>query len=750
MTNYRKYVILANVFEKIGSHVNAHPIRIIIVWAVICVVAFMAALTGLGGPSLFERLHSGEPEIAGAQATVGREILADLQAKQEDQTGEAITLAVLGVNAQDVASEILALAEKLGSQEQIDIIAHPLLQGLDDELSSASGAGDGFIIVTNLKADLGDSQARIGLDLTTSAYRDFAAALIAEHAKAKTFYGSDTLIVDAITEQLSKDLKTGELIALPIALIIMVFVFGGFLAAAKPLVGALASIGTAFGVLWLFSLNNTLEASVVNVISILGLGLSIDYALLIVSRFKEELKLATQTLRPGLAVREALIRCLQTAGKTVLFSALIVAISISALLFFDSAILWSIGLGALLVVLLALATALTLVPALLRLSGAKLLAPSPLQRIGFFNRVLAKTSDVSSDQGVFYHLTARVQAHPVRYLVAAFILLAIFAAPLAGMQLRNSGIELLPKDNPQRHFSEQLAQNFPQTTPAQITVLTKSDDDATATMLAELQEVAHLSQIQAPVPMGDGYQLFGLRLQSDDAASPEALQVVKDIRNLPSAKANPTYVLGQAASQVDFNEDLSSHAALAALIVILATFVLLFLMTGSLLIPLKALLTNLLSICAALGITVWVFQENHLSGVLNFTSTGGVETFVAVLVVAFAFGLAMDYEMFLLSRVKEFYDQGDSNDEALRKGIQRSGRIITSAALIIVCVFSGFIAGEIIIIKQVGLALAVAVFLDATVVRLILVPATMTLLGRWNWWAPAPLRRLHEKLNLSH
>ncbi|CPU64087.1 transmembrane transport protein mmpL13a [Mycobacteroides abscessus] len=185
-------------------------------------------------------------------------------------------------------------------------------------------------------------------------------------------------------------------------------------------------------------------------------------------------------------------------------------------------------------------------------------------------------------------------------------------------------------------------------------------------------------------------------------------------------------------------------------IVVGATLVLLFLMTGSVVVPVKALLTNALSLAASLGVLVWAFQDGHLEGLLNFSSVGGIETYVVALVVAFAFGLAMDYEVFLLARIKELYDAGLSNDEAVRLGLQRSGRIITSAAAIIVVVFAGFVFGDLLVIKEVGFALAVAVLIDATIVRLLLVPATMTLLGRYNWWAPGPLRRVHRRLAITH
>ena len=232
---------------------------------------------------------------------------------------------------------------------------------------------------------------------------------------------------------------------------------------------------------------------------------------------------------------------------------------------------------------------------------------------------------------------------------------------------------------------------------------------------------------------------------ADDAAT----DVVNEIRDVRPAEPQ-TWVTGQAAILVDFTEQLRHDVPIALLFVVLATLILLFLLTGSVLIPIKALIMNLLSLGATFGILVLIFQDGRFESILGFSSTGGIEATLPVIIFAFAFGLSMDYEVFLLSRIKEFHDQGYDNDDSVRLGLQRTGRIITSAALLIIIVFAGFALGDLLAIKENGIALATAVFIDATLVRIILVPATMTLLGEWNWWAPGPLRRLHDKLGLSH
>jgi RND superfamily putative drug exporter len=246
-------------------------------------------------------------------------------------------------------------------------------------------------------------------------------------------------------------------------------------------------------------------------------------------------------------------------------------------------------------------------------------------------------------------------------------------------------------------------------------------------------------------PLGDAYRLVAIRV-SGPPASDEAQDLVTTITAL-----NPgfeTYVGGQASGQIDFLDSMSRGAPYAVALVVIGTFVLLFLMTGSVVIPVKALVLNVISLGAALGVVVWIFQDGNLEGLLNFSSVGAVESMVPFLVLAFGFGLSMDYEVFLLSRIAEEYEAGAPSDRAVSLGLQRTGRIITSAALLIVIVFAGFIAGDILIIKEMGTALVAAVLIDATIVRMLLVPATMTILGQWNWWAPGPLRRLHERFGI--
>ncbi|HEX2704861.1 MAG TPA: MMPL family transporter, partial [Candidatus Lustribacter sp.] len=307
------------------------------------------------------------------------------------------------------------------------------------------------------------------------------------------------------------------------------------------------------------------------------------------------------------------------------------------------------------------------------------------------------------------------------------------------------GPELLPKDSPVRVFFSSLARDFPYASGPEVSVAAQGSLDE-VTRWAE-GSVATLPGVLSARTEQRSPQIVAVSVYVDGAAQDQASRdVVASIRE--NRPAFQTWVAGPAARLADFTASTASRAPFAGAVVALGTLALLFLLTGSLVIPLKALVLNLLSLGASLGILVWVFQQGHLEWALGFSSNGAIESFIPLLVLAFGFGLSMDYEVFLISRIAEIYHGGGTTDDAVWHGLQRSGRIITSAALLIVIVFAGFIAGQLIVIKQTGLALTTAILLDASLVRMLLVPATMTLLGEWSWWSPAPLRRWHAKYGI--
>lgn len=723
------------------------------IWLLLTVAFFALAMTGFGGQSLFDRLHSGEPRVPGSESEAARQLIDEHVA-----AGDEITLTVLDVDLSD-PEQVTAAGQAAGTLHSqvlavdgVSEIVTPFVfdAHIQDPQAApiVSADADGFLVIVTLANDLTADATSTTTEQVNDYLRAFPQSISSE---ASGIISSVEVFTDEIITQVQHDLITGELVALPISLLIMVVVFGGFLTAGMPLAGAVASIGGGLGALLGFSHLIDLDSVVVNVVTVLGLGLSIDYGLLIVSRFREELHTAQRAelaqtsggaagrrrrrTRTDPVVLAATRATLRTAGRTVAYSALIVAISVSGLLLLRPEILRSLSAAGLAVVLIALATALTLVPALLVLLGRRMLRPPLLARVRGLRRVVGALGDVAPQEGFFSRLAGGVQRRPWWVLVIVSALLLLMAAPLLGLQLRNSTTDLLPTESEQRDVTTIWQQDYPLVAEPTMSVLAEGSGDQVATLSERIEGLAGVAAVDPPEAIGADHHTLGVRAATDDAGGPAATELVGQIRDLRASSDMEFWTYGQAPNQVDFTEALWQGLPWAAGVVILATFALLFAMTGSLLVPAKALVVNLLSIAASLGLTTWIFQDGHLEGLLGFTSVGGLESYVVAVVVAFGFGLAMDYEVFLLARIKELYDGHGDNDRAVRYGLQRSGRIITSAALVLMVVFGGFVAGDLLVIKQVGVALAITVAIDATLVRMLLVPATMTLLGHRNWWA---------------
>ena len=721
-----------------------------LVWSILTIAGFAAA-TGAFGEGLFARLNAGEATVA-SESTTGREIL-----NAASTAGASLSLIVQGAATTDpaVAGRVTAATRDLLAIPGVAQVVNPLVArgGRSGPAAAALTAkdGTGFLVSATLEPDLAKAEQTAALTAAQARLTTLSGDISRAVPGASGQVGGGTLLFDAITGQVEKDLVRGELIALPVSLLVMVLVFGGFLAAGMPVAGAVASIGGALATLLGFSYLIDLDAAVVNVVTVLGLGLCIDYGLLIVSRYREELRrhLGERTTRSTRQARtDALVQTMSTAGRTVLFSGVTVAISLSGLLLFEARILRAVGAAGVSVVVVALLVALTLVPALLALAGGRMVRPGLLSRIPGLRRLTNRFGDVAPPEGFFSRLARWTQRRPWLVVGGVLLILGILAAPALRMELRSSGAQLLPPSAPDRQFFDTLAEQYPASGIPTIQVVGETTPQAMASLATSISGMDGVELVPPPRAVGDQHAVVSVFMADPDPGSIQAKDVVAAIR--ADRPDYPIWVTGQTAALMDFTHALATQAPAAIAVVVLATFVLLFLLTGSILVPIKALLINVVSLGASLGVLVWVFQDGHGESVLGFRSTGGIETIIPILVVALGFGLAMDYEVFLLSRIKEFRDNGLENDEAVVAGLQRSGRIITSAALIVVLVFSGFVAGELLVIKQTGVALAVAVAIDATLVRCLLVPATMTLLGEWNWWAPAPLRRLHDKLGLRH
>ena len=537
--------------------------------------------------------------------------------------------------------------------------------------------------------------------------------------------GGEQLLDDEMSELAEKDAQRAEMISLPIALVVMAIVFGGVLAAGLPLAVALSGAGVTL--LALAGLAGLTDVSLyaVNVTLMLGIGLGIDYGLLVISRFREE-------RGAGLDVPAALHRTMATAGRTVVFSAATVAVALVGLAVFPDPTIRSLAYAGVGVVLTTMVAAVSLLPALLAWGGHRLSPAAP-----------------ASSHGPFARLAHLVMRRAVPVVVVVGLGLVLLAAPFLHARFDDIGVHALPESSETRQVAEAIDARFPAVTAEPVEVVADVDPDDPR-LAAWVDGVSRLPGVAGATIDDDvsGAGVTVVEVQAEGETNGRTAQaVVREVRALDPGF--PVLVGGDPAEIVDLEDSITSRLPIVIGIVVVATFVLLFLMTGSVVVPVKAIVMNVLSLGATFGALVLVFQDGHLSGLLGFDPPGSLDLIMPVIVFVFAFGLSMDYEVFLLSRIREVWEETGDNELAVAQGLQRSGRIITSAALLIVIVFAGFAAGEIVAMKQLGLGLAVAVIVDATIVRCLLVPATMKLMGRWNWWAPASLARLHARIGLT-
>jgi RND superfamily putative drug exporter len=546
--------------------------------------------------------------------------------------------------------------------------------------------------------------------------------------------GGEAAEID-VNEIVGKDLARAELMAFPILLLLSFWFFRSLVAAALPLlVGGISIVLTMLG-LTIAAEGIDISVFALNLVTGLGLGLAIDYSLFIVSRYREELAVHG----PGAV---ALRNTLNTAGRTVLFSSLTVAAALASLLVFPQKFLYSMGIGGVLVALIAAGVALVVLPAVLAMLGTRVnaLAPARLKRAN-------EAESRRTESGFWYRLSHFIMRRPGRVAVAAATFMIALGLPFLGVKFTSVDERVLPPDNEARVVSTQLAQDFPpnRTTPVYVVAETSSraELDGYAKRIERLPGAAAVSP---PRPLARDVARIDV-VSRGGQLSDSSQQLVSDIRALDPEF--DTLVGGRTAEFMDQRHSIGQHLPLALAIVALATLVVLFLMTGSVVLPIKAIIMNALTLSAAFGLLVLVFQDGRLEGLLDYESLGALDLTQPVVLFAVAFGLSTDYGVFLLGRIKEARDRGASDREAVAIGLERTGRIVTAAALLFCVAIGAFATSQIIFIKQVGLGTAFAVLLDATIIRALLVPALMEMLGKWNWWAPRPLRKLHERIGLS-
>jgi RND superfamily putative drug exporter len=663
------------------------------------------------------------------------------------------------VDSPDVAAAGRALTAKLGTEP-----------GVRGAVSYWTGAGPA----------LRSTDSREAL-VVASVDDDHQKALVTRYEKAAADGpitvepGGQAAVNRDINAHVTKDLGMAESIAIPLTLVLLIVAFAGVVAAALPLgVGLVGILGGFAGLSVIGSLTDV-SIFAVNLTTAMGLGLGIDYALLMVSRFREELAERRPASGEPMSTpdkRAAVVATVRNAGRTILFSGATVIVALAVMLVFPPYFLKSMAYAGIAVTLVTMLTAVLALPAVLLLLGERVNALRVGGLVGLFRRrraarAAAPAGPREATESPFWRAVATwVMRRPLLAGLPVVALLLALAAPVLNVSFATPDDRVL-NAAPSRHVGDVLREDFNADVSGAMNVVINGElsDGGLAGYATTLSRLAGVGRVDSAVgtfaagrlttPPGPANARFNAPgatflqvVPTVDPMSSAGTTMAHEARALPAPAGTQVLVGGVSAELVDGKHAIGSRLPLAIGLIALATFVLLFLFTGSVVLPLKALVLNGLVLAAVLGVSVWIFQEGHLTGLFGFTP-GPLDTSMPVLLFCIAFGLSMDYEVFLLSRIKEEHEAGTSNTEAVAAGVARTGRIVTTAALLLAVTFVAFATGSVRFMQMFGLATALAIVLDATLVRGILVPAFMRLAGGANWWAPAPLRRLHARIGLS-
>ncbi len=682
---------------------------------VVLVAATFFALSAALGAGVASRL-----DPFGVDDPATESVIADQRLEDAGFRETSLVVLVEGVDprAADGRARIAAISRKLERDHGVASLSSFITTGSADFISRDGDA----------------TYLAVGLEPTDDRARQDAAERIA-HSLADepgVTVGGSALAERQVNTQVESDLRTAELYAFPLLFLLSLLFFRSLVAALLPLlVGVLAIVGT-FLTLRVATELTSVSIFALNVATALGLGLAIDYSLFVISRYREEIA----RTGPGL---EAMRRTLATAGRTVLFSSLTVAGALASLLVFPQRFLYSMGIAGLFVSLIAAAIALTVLPAILALLGRRVnaLAPAFLAR-------RAERDAHPAQEGFWYRLARLVMRFPGRTAAATAALLIALGLPFLGVKFTFVDAQVLPESASAHQVDDTLRTDFPPHRDTPITLAVEGDADKAGRVAAAAARLPGVAAVRSPQPVGERDYVVSV-ISATEPLGDESQELVRDLRALD----DQTLVTGTTAHYRDLQASLGDHLPVALGIVVVLTIALLFAMTGSLVLPLMQVVMNALGLATMFGILVLVFQDGRLEGLLDYTSQGGLEAPQLLLLFATIFGLSTDYGVFLLSRIKEAREGGLPDPEAVKVGVERTGRIVTAAALLFAVAFGAFLTSQIVITKELGLASAVGVLIDATIIRALLVPASLGLLGRWSWWAPAPLRRLHRRIRLS-
>ncbi len=628
---------------------------------------------------------------------------------------------VIDTTRAPLRKEVARLGDEIGRVRSVGKVVSPLTDPAAGATLIAKD-GESLVITGHLsEADIEDEGGRVAEDVEP----------ILESSSLDVAMGGFAPSFNEVNDQTRKDLTKAELIAFPILAILLLIVFRGVIAAAIPLVIGVISILGSFFVLRLMSEFTDTSLFALNIATGLSLGLAVDYALLLVSRYREELA------RDGPS-REAHRKTLQTAGRTVLFSGFTVAVAMAALAFMPQRFLYSIAVAGAAVGVLSALISILLVGALLALLGERIDALS-----------IRRGPAVSDDSGAWNRLARGVMRRPVIIAVLSAGVLLAAASPLLMTTLTGPSAQAVPPGLPSYDANQYVEQHYPRSVTEAVTITVEGrTSDAQLARFGERIGAVEGIEGGTPFTRASGSVAYANFSPADKALGGPSQDAVEEIRELPPPAGAEVLASGNTARFIDLKDSLMSHVPLVVGLVVISTLILLFLLTGSVVLPLKTLLMNALTLAATLGIVVLAFQEGWLDAPYGYEGPAAIETVSLVFLFAVTFGLATDYAVLVLARIKEQRDLGASNEDAVAIGIGRTGRVISAAALMIAVVFLAFGVSSVFFMKQISIGIAVGVILDATIVRALLVPALMQMFGEWNWWAPKPLRRLYWRFGI--
>ena len=680
------------------------------------VIVFVIGILAAGGvgSSVFNRLDSGGYSNPKSDSYKVFNYLHNVLKVADPTIVVVVDAGQTQVSDPVVTQKAMALEAKMAKENGVTKVISYWSSGGSDSLKSTDGKAAYILVYTSAEAFTPSSQT-IGATFQKNYDGTFEGL--------KLYAGGVGVIGNAINKKIAKDLSLSEAISIPATFILLAFVFGAMTASAMPLIVGVAAILGAFFILFLISLFTSVSIYALNLTTGMGLGLGIDYALLMVNRFREE-------LHHGKNVEDSIITTLKTAGKTVFYSGLTVLVTLLSLTFFPLPFLKSFGYAGVSVVALAVIGALFGLPPILAMVGSKV-----------DKGVIRKSAITPKEDGRWAQTARMVMKRPVAVVLLALIVLGLFASPIKDIAFSQGDSRILPASNPAAIATAVQASRFAGQTgnPIEIIVINGAGRDAEiADYTAKVEKVSGVVTVAPPQTYKSDVRIVAF--ESMLPRTPQAQKMIHEIRAIAAPQG--TLIGGVAADYTDSQDGIAHTLPWALGWIAVSVLILIFIFTGSIILPIKAVILNFLSLGATMGVLTWVFIDGHLQWLVgSFTVTGTLDTSIGILISVVVFGLSMDYELFLLSRIREEHLAGKTNVEAVATGLQRSARIITAAALLLAVVFAAFVTSGVTSIKSMGFGVALAVILDATIVRALLVPALMRLFGERNWWAPKWMQR---------